>query len=201
MSQLVFVQMSGVPGAGKTTLAHAIAPPLGAVVIDHDVTKTALLGAEVPVSLAGYASYMVLDALARHLLQQAHSVIFDSPCLYDELLMRGQQLAKEAGATYRYVECVVTDLDELDRRLRTRQRLPSQLAGVRVPPTAGSGKTETGDHAFREWMANMKRPAVPYLVLDTSRALEVCSNEALAYIETGIVTHCGEANPARSGAS
>lgn len=81
----------------------------------------------------------------------------------------------------------VEDLDELDRRLRTRTRLPSQLAGVLVAPTAGSGKTQTGEQVFREWMANMKRPASPYLVLHTSRPLDVCSKEALAYIETGAV--------------
>ncbi len=183
MTQLVFVQMSGVPGAGKTTLAHAIAPTIGAVVIDHDVTKSALLGANVPVSLAGYASYMVLDALARHLLHQGHSVIFDSPCLYEELLMRGQQLAAEVGATYRYIECRVDDLDELDRRLRTRPRLPSQLAGVRVSPTAGSGKTQMGDDVFHEWIATMKRPTSNFLTLDTSRPVELYIEQAIAYIQ------------------
>jgi predicted kinase len=84
-----FVQMSGAPGAGKTTIASAIAQQTGAVVIDHDVTKSALLAAAVPVPIAGHASYTVLDALARHLLQQGHSVIFDSPCFYQELLERG----------------------------------------------------------------------------------------------------------------
>lgn len=70
-----FIQMSGVPGAGKSTIASAVARQTGAVVIDHDVTKSALLVAAVPADLAGRASYDVLDALARHLLQQGHSVI------------------------------------------------------------------------------------------------------------------------------
>ena len=78
----VFVQMSGVPGAGKTTIARAVARHIGAVVVDHEVTKTALLDADVPVAVAGYASYMVLDAVARHVLQQGFSVVFDSPCFY-----------------------------------------------------------------------------------------------------------------------
>jgi predicted kinase len=179
---LVFIQMSGAPGSGKTTLAHAIAGRIGALVIDHDVTKSALLAAEVPVAIAGRASYAVLDALARHLLAQRHSVIFDSPCFYEELLERGQRLAQQAGAQYRYIECVVEDLDELDRRLRTRPRLPSQVAGVWAPPTGGSGKVLSGDEVFRDWIANMKRPESGYLVLDTTRPLEVCLGEALAYI-------------------
>jgi predicted kinase len=185
MPKLVFVQMSGVPGAGKTTVARAIAPSIDAIVIDHDVTKSALLSANVPVSLAGYASYMVLDALARHLLQQGQSVIFDSPCFYEELLTRGQQLAEEAGATYRYIECVAHDLDELDQRLRTRQRLPSQLAGVHVPPTEGSGKSNVDADVFRDWMANMKRPQGTYLVLNTLHPLETYLTEVIRYVRTG----------------
>ena len=43
MRQL-FIQMSGAPGAGKTTLAQGIAPVLDAVIIDHDVSKTGLTG-------------------------------------------------------------------------------------------------------------------------------------------------------------
>ena len=182
MAELIFIQMSGVPGAGKTTIAHAIARRISAVVIDHDVTKSALLEASVPVSIAGAASYQVLNALARHLLQQGYSVIFDSPCLYVELLERGQQLARAMNAHYRYIECVVADLDELDRRLRTRPRLPSQLAGVRIAPTEGSGKAELGDDIFRNWIANMKRPNTDYLVLDTTRPVEVCVEAAIAYV-------------------
>ena len=177
--------MSGVPGAGKTTIAHAITQRIGAVVIDHDVTKSALLEANVPVSMAGAASYQVLHALARHLMGQGHSVIFASPCFYTELLERGQRLAREVGACYRYIECVVADLDELDRRLRTRPRLPSQVAGVQVLPTEGSGKAQAGEDVFRDWIANMKRPAAGYLVLDTTRSLDVCIEEAIAYIILG----------------
>jgi predicted kinase len=185
MTDLLFVQMSGAPGAGKTTIANALAERIRAIVIDHDITKSALLDANVPVSIAGHASYMVLDAIARHLLKQGQSVIFDSPCFYEVLLERGQRLAQEAGAKYCYIECVVEDLDEIDRRLRTRQRWPSQLAGVRVHPTEGSGKVQTGDEVFRDWIANMKRPKSGYLTLNTTRPLSTCIEEAIAYIKTG----------------
>lgn len=188
MSNLMFVQMSGVPGSGKTTIAHAVAQANDAVVIDHDVTKSALLAAEIPAATAGRASYAVLDALARHLLQQGRSVVFDSPCFYEELLARGQRLAQEANAAYRYIECVLHDLDELDRRLRTRQRWPSQIAGVYAPPTPGSGKSQSGQDYFRSLIANMKRPAGNYLTLDTARPLAVCQAEALAYVRAGQVS-------------
>ena len=182
MNKLIFVQMSGAPGAGKTTIAHGVAKAIGAVVIDHDITKSALLAADVPVALAGRASYQVLNALAGHLLQQGHSVIFDSPCFYTELLHRGQTLAADYGADYRYIECVLQDLDELDRRLQTRVRQPSQVAGVYAPPTVGSGKTQNGADLFRDWIANMKRPTGAYLTLDTAQPLEQCVAQALHYL-------------------
>lgn len=185
MTKPFFVQMSGAPGAGKSTIARALAQHTGAVIIDHDITKSALLDAAVPVALAGHASYLVLDALARHLLHQGHSVIFDSPCFYQELLERGQKLAQEAHVPYYYIECVLTDLAELDRRLRSRVRLRSQVAGVDAPPTAGSGKTQIDQDVFRTWIANMKRPTSGYLTLDTAQPVELCSKWAIAYIETG----------------
>jgi len=86
---LRFIQISGAPGSGKTTPARAIAPKIDAVIIDHDITKTALLDWDIPIDDAGLASYGVLDALSRDLLSQGRSVIFDSPCAYDDLLQRG----------------------------------------------------------------------------------------------------------------
>ena len=68
MMRQVFVQMSGVPGSGKTTITGVIAGRIGAVVIDHDVTKSALLDAGVPVAIAGRASYEVLGAIAQHFI-------------------------------------------------------------------------------------------------------------------------------------
>jgi predicted kinase len=38
-----FVQMSGFPGSGKSTLARNISKLTGAVIIDHDIVKSALL--------------------------------------------------------------------------------------------------------------------------------------------------------------
>jgi predicted kinase len=181
MPQL-FIQMSGAPGSGKTSIALAIARRLDAVVIDHDVVKSTLLAADLPSALAGSVSYQVLGAMAQHLLRQGCHVIFDSPCYYQELLERGQQLAQAAGATYLYIECLVEDLDELNRRLQTRSRHRSQVAGVYLLPPNGSGETGPGKELFQEWIANMKRPKSDYLVLDTTRPFAECLEEAMKYI-------------------
>ncbi len=64
MSALLLVQMSGAPGAGKSTVVRAIGRRKGTVVLDHDVTKSALLEAELEARVAGRASYLTLRALA-----------------------------------------------------------------------------------------------------------------------------------------
>jgi hypothetical protein len=80
---------------------------------------------------------------------------------------------------------VLTDLTELDRRLRTRQRLPSQITGIDTPLSAGSGKATITSETVRDWIANMKRPAGAYLMLDTSQPVALCVQRAVAYLTTG----------------
>lgn len=186
MKQL-FIQMSGAPGAGKTTIATAISAKIGAVILDHDVTKSAIMATGVPFSVAGKASYAVLLGVAKHLLQQGHNVILDSPCFYDELLQKGQQLAQEANATYVYIECVLVDLFELDRRLRGRSSWSSQVQGItQLPRTSqvpgSSGERLVDEAVMQAWVANMKRPD-DFLQLDTSRPVKDCVSDALKYIE------------------
>ena len=178
----LFIQMSGAPGAGKSTIAKAIAPKIGAVIIDHDITKSALLDADIPFGPAGEASYYVLYALAEDLLNQGFSIIFDSPCFYDELLARGQQIAKAGHATYAYIECVLHDLALLDQRLRTRTRQRSQVMGINQSPSDLMDDQSVNEDVFRDWIANMKRPKNNYLVLDTSQPIKICTKETLTYL-------------------
>ena len=180
---LIFIQMSGAPGSGKTTIARALAPRIDAVVIDHDITKTALLDWDIPVEDAGRASYGVLDALARDLLSQGRSVIFDSPCFYDELLGRGVSLAREMGARYRYIECVVPDTELLDHRLKTRNTMRSQRRGIAVPPVdMGDTETLSKEAIHKHLLENAKRPADTCLRVDTAEALETCLDRCLTYV-------------------
>jgi predicted kinase len=184
MVTLLLVQMSGAPGAGKSTVARAIGRRTGAAVLDHDVVKSALLGAGVAATTAGQASYQTLLALARSLLDQGVSVVLDSPCYYQELLDAGLRLARETGACYRYVECAIEDLAALARRLRERPRLPSQVPDLAAASArATTGATLAGEALFREWIDNMKRPAHSYLRVDTARPLADCLAAIFAFLE------------------
>lgn len=71
----VLIQMSGVPGSGKSTLARGIAPSLGAVVIDHDTTKSAIMSMGIEADLAGQASYEVIKSLVAEFVGQGFNVI------------------------------------------------------------------------------------------------------------------------------
>lgn len=92
------LQMAGWMGTGKSTIAVQVGAETGAVVIDHDTTKTAILAAGVPHPPAGAASYEVVFALTRELLAQGHSVIIDSPSVYASIPERGMAAAAATGA-------------------------------------------------------------------------------------------------------
>jgi predicted kinase len=182
--QLV-VQMSGAPGAGKTTIAHELVRRLGLIALDHDVVKSAVLHSGGTFETAGPISYGVLFALASDLLEQGFGVIIDSPCYYDDLLAAGRKLAAAPGRAYRYIECVTEDIDVLDRRLRARTGLRSQRPSVnQPPPDLAVDRDATGAALFRAWIAGMKRPE-RFLRLDTIRPLAACVDDAMAYLASG----------------
>ena len=113
-------------GTGKSTIAHAAATATGAIVLDHDTTKSALLEAGVPHPPAGAASYGVVHAIAADLLSQGHSVIIDSPSLYESIPETGAAIAAQANARYLFVECQCPD-DIADMRIESRTNRTSQV--------------------------------------------------------------------------
>lgn len=131
---MFFLQMSGFPGSGKSTLSRQLAKHTGAIIIDHDVSKTALLkildGTAISGKEIGRASYGTDWALIEFQLSKGESVIFDSPCLYAEMVEIGTQLALKYGAAYKYIECYLNDFTEINQRLANRKRLPSQIQSV-----------------------------------------------------------------------
>src|SRR5690606_1643298 len=60
-------------------------------------------------------------------LSQGHSVIMDSPCLYEPMIERGTGLAQKHNVKYKYIECLLNDYEEVNRRLKTRTRMISQI--------------------------------------------------------------------------
>jgi predicted kinase len=102
---MFFVQMSGFPGSGKSTLAREIANRTGAIIIDHDISKSTLLSSlqDVPMdlNLTGKVAYNIDWSFIEFYLSQGKDVIFDSPCLYEVMIEKGTALAKNYQANYK----------------------------------------------------------------------------------------------------
>ncbi|KAL8282923.1 hypothetical protein RB597_010351 [Gaeumannomyces tritici] len=181
----VFIQMSGAPGAGKSSMARLLQQSTGGLVIDHDVLRSSLLGSSDGLLTFDHVARMAYDlqwALADSAAGQQGplrlpAVIVDSTCNSREVVDRGSGLAARHGLAYWYVECRVADVDLLDRRLRARERpLPSQRTAVDEPPAAAAGARAGEDSRalFRRWIDEPCRPLASdrVIVVDSSKSLE-----------------------------
>jgi predicted kinase len=171
---MFFLQMSGFPGAGKSTLAREIGKRTGAVVIDHDVVKSALLHAiddgTIDPKLAGKISYNIDWSLIEFQLSQGNSVVFDSPCFYEEMVGKGTSLSNKFNVNYKYVECILDDLNRINERLKNRNQMISQIK-------------EVNEDMFNYGLHNSKRPSEDkYLVVDTNQPLENYMDEVIHYL-------------------
>ena len=171
---MYFIQMSGFPGSGKSTLARRIAEQTGAVIVDHDISKTAVIeaseGMDIETKTLGQISYTVDWAFIDYYLSQGNDVIFDSPCLYPEMIETGLRLAKQHNARYKYVECYLNDFEVINARLQTRERMISQ-----IPNT-----TEKKFHAALN--ASQKPADIRCLTVDSSKPIDHYLPEVLEYI-------------------
>jgi len=176
---MYFLQMSGFPGSGKSTLAREIAKFTRAVIIDHDIVKTGLLEGldleglkDVDPKHAGGIAYHIEWSLVEFHLSQGHNVILDSPCLYDVLVDKGTALAEKYSAKYKYVECVLTNLHELNTRLKNRERMISQIGPVHIPEERWPGVIDRA-----------KKPAhLECLKVETSQPVDGYIGDVLFYI-------------------
>ena len=169
-----FLQMSGFPGSGKSTLSRLIAKSTKAIVIDHDVVKTALLESiedDLDPRRVGGISYNIEWSLVDFYLSQGHDVILDSPCLYDEMINRGTAITEKHKAKYKYVECFLDDMNEINNRLKNRIRMPSQIERV------------FSEESFDKTINNSKKPpGVKCIRVDTSQPTSDYIGDVMAYL-------------------
>ena len=164
----MLIQLSGVPGSGKSTLARAISVSRGAVVLDTDVLKSALLVEGIALADAGRATYAGTVALAADLLEQGHDVLVDSPCGYPELLAATTAAASAAGVPFAFIELRTDDvgllLSRLDRRLAKR----SQVASATKPAAGTDWEFGTAEATLTTWQQQLVRPERGALTLDAA---------------------------------
>jgi predicted kinase len=117
------VIFSGIPGAGKTTLAEHAARWLGAPLFSKDELEATLRRSGISASMnSGWAAYQSLTALARGQLERGQSAILDSVATHGRIREQWRALAVEFGACLRVIESVCTDCEAHRARLAQRQR-------------------------------------------------------------------------------
>ncbi|RIJ67099.1 ATP-binding protein [Rummeliibacillus sp. TYF005] len=174
---MFFIQMSGFPGSGKSTLALEIANRTNCIIIDHDVTKSALLHSinedEINGKPLGGIAYNIDFALVDFYLSQGRNVILDSPCLYDELIDKGTIITQKYNANYKYIECYLDDFVEINRRLKTRNKMVSQISEVKSLET------------FNRTLKSSKRPLnCKCFSVNSGKSLDTYINEVIDYINS-----------------
>ena len=122
------IAIGGLSGTGKSTLAAALAPSLGARVLRSDVIRKGLFGVtpETRLPTSAYTSkvslrvYQALRRKATDALAAGHSVIIDAVSLKPEERRSFRAVAETAGVPFAGV-WLAAPAGTMDRRLRTRR--------------------------------------------------------------------------------
>jgi predicted kinase len=120
-----FIVFTGLPGAGKTSIAEAVARELGIPVFAKDWLEATLIRCELSSAASGSlgsAGYELLTTLAERQLQLGQSVILDSVASTLSIRATWRTLAQAYQAEWRVVECICSDEAAQRDRMKVRQR-------------------------------------------------------------------------------
>ena len=176
MSATLVIQMHGEPGSGKSTVARALGQRLGAVVLDKDVIKAALLRVGIAEQQAAPGAYEVFFAQAHALVAAGQSVILDNPVYWESVERRWFEIADAADSPRILIECLCPDREVLVHRLATRKAVKSQPRDpldIRKHPNSAPTQYQ------------------PRLTLDTTaRPVDDLVADALAFIDGRLRADC-----------
>ncbi|MFF8916914.1 AAA family ATPase [Streptomyces sp. NPDC015032] len=172
----MIVQLAGLPGTGKSTLARALALNLGptTLLLDKDRIRDALFGPHLVTYTReqdDFCVHVMHLTAARHLGEypEAAVVLDGRTCSRRYQVEDVQRLAEETGRSLRIIECVCPD-DVAAARLHTDVQAGTHPAANR----------NLGLH--RRLKATTEPITVPALRLDTSAPVPDCTRTALSYL-------------------
>lgn len=175
----VLVMLAGLPGAGKSRLAAALAREAGCTVLDKDLVHTVVLEAGMARDQAAGLAYDIVFRLTEDLLtRQRQSVIVDSAGRQPLILERMQTIAQAGGVRLKVIRC-----------LASAPVREARMAGRIALPTQWTQNQATADDEQR-WYAHL--PAET-LMLDMEQPFEQAVQIALRFI--------GSDHPPVTGAS
>jgi len=115
----VLAVVCGLPGVGKSTVAHAIADRIGATVLRTDVIRKDLYANPRYTTAETVAVYDELLTRSFDRLDVGESVVLDATFKTSERRIQARDLATQVGAAFRLVR-VECDESVLERRIRAR---------------------------------------------------------------------------------
>ena len=126
----MLISFSGRSGAGKTTIARALARQLDAVHVRIDSIEQAIRASGVVVRSLDDAGYRAGYALAEDNLRLGHIVLADSVNPWPETRNAWRDVAARSGVAILEVEVVCSNADEHRRRVETRT---TDIHGLMLP--------------------------------------------------------------------
>ncbi len=129
----MLVEICGLPGAGKSTVASGVADRRSVVLLRIDAIEAALWRNGLDPADTGVAAYGVAHAIALPHLQRGHVVLADAVSGVEAARQGWRETAERAGVPLRVVEAVCPDPEEHRRRVEARL---SDLPGFVVPTWA-----------------------------------------------------------------
>ncbi|MCX5318170.1 ATP-binding protein [Streptomyces sp. NBC_00154] len=119
----MLIVMSGLPGAGKSSVAEALGRKLAAPVVSVDPIEAAMWRAGVAGSQpTGLAAYVVAEAVADGVLALGQTVIVDAVNAVEAAREQWRSLADRHGVSVVFIEVVCSDPVVHRRRLEGRSR-------------------------------------------------------------------------------
>jgi predicted kinase len=163
----------GLPAAGKTTLARAVAATNCLPLLDRDILKASAVQFHLEDAKAGELSYAQLLLLAEQQLALRLGVVIDGPFTRDDQLTPFIALGRMLDVPVKVIHCVVA-LDILKDRIRRRD---GQVTSVQWSGDSGVAKLNTRleeDMAARSLLFPKAVAGADLLTVDTSQPPESC---------------------------
>ncbi|OLP57784.1 kinase [Xaviernesmea oryzae] len=145
----MLIILGGLPGSGKSTIAHSLARKTGACYLRLDTVEQAIRAARPPESNdVGPEGYMALYALASDNLQLGQNVIVDSVNAIEVTRSAFRRVATDVGKGFVEIEIICSDAATHRQRAATRMPVSD---GHRLPTWE-----EIQTRRFERWSPDLR---------------------------------------------